>query len=337
MPDFAPAGECPVCRTPGVQQASHATRDAYHLNCGNCGKHIISGTAMAQLKADMASPEQVALRAHGFFKIGAETIVGSEQLDRLGKTGDLPGASECIDNLLIHLATLGRPGQEVQMQARSLQAAVGAVSGDSTIWVLQEAAAAGLIQTEPFTQAESYLRPRKFLLTAAGWAHRASLMRAGAGSRHAFMAMDFNQADIRDYFSQQLQGAVAQTGFELRTTDHPGKTADLIDNRMRVDLRTSRFVVCDLTHGNRGAYWEAGFAEGIGRPVFYICRRDVLDSTDKATRPHFDAAHQAIVAWDPADPAPGLAELKAMIRATLPAEARMEDPAGDVGARPGQP
>lgn len=150
-------------------------------------------------------------------------------------------------------------------------------------------------------------------------------MRAGARSRHAFMAMDFNEDDIRDYFNQHLRGAVAQTGFQLRTTDHPGKTADLIDNRMRVDLRTSRFVVCDLTHGNRGAYWEAGFAEGIGRPVFYICRRDVRDSTDKDTRPRFDAAHQAIVAWDSTDPAAGLAELKDMIRATLPAEATMED------------
>ena len=40
---------------------------------------------------------------------------------------------------------------------------------------------------------------------------------------------------------------------------------------MRVQIRASRFVICDLTHGNRGAYWEAGFAEGIGRPVIFVC------------------------------------------------------------------
>ena len=98
-----------------------------------------------------------------------------------------------------------------------------------------------------------------------------------------------------------LQRAVAATGFDRRTTDHRPPGQD-----------------------NRGAYWEAGFAEGIGRPVIYTCRQDVRTSTDKDTRPHFDAAHQAIVAWDPADPAPGLAELKAMIHATLPAEARTD-------------
>jgi len=33
--------------------------------------------------------------------------------------------------------------------------------------------------------------------------------------------------------------------------------------RMRLEIRRSRFAVVDLTHGNRGAYWEAGFAEGL--------------------------------------------------------------------------
>jgi nucleoside 2-deoxyribosyltransferase len=49
-----------------------------------------------------------------------------------------------------------------------------------------------------------------------------------------------------------------------------------IDDQMRVALRTSRFVVADLTRGNRGAYWEAGFAEGLGRPVIYTCRMNGL-------------------------------------------------------------
>ena len=162
-------------------------------------------------------------------------------------------------------------------------------------------------------------------LTINGWRRHAELMRDGAGSQHAFMAMDFNDDELAKFFMQHLCPAVKQAGFELRTTNHGAKTAGLIDNRMRVEIRTSRFVVCDLTHGNRGAYWEAGFAEGIGRPVFYICRHDVRGHDDKATRPHFDTAHQTIIAWDPDNPTVAAEELKAMIRATLPAEARMQD------------
>ena len=122
-----------------------------------------------------------------------------------------------------------------------------------------------------------------------------------------------------------MRPAVKAAGFDLRTTNDDHKTAGSIDNRMRVELRTSRFVVCDLTHGNRGAYWEAGFAEGLGRPVFYLCRADVLKDRQHPDHPHFDTAHQLIIGWDPAAPAEGMAELKAVIRATLPAEAKMED------------
>lgn len=139
------------------------------------------------------------------------------------------------------------------------------------------------------------------------------------------MTMAF-KPDVQEFFELQLRGAVKQrTDFDLRTTDHAQKTAGHIESRMRVELRTSRFVVCDLTHNNRGAYWEAGFAEGIGRPVFYMCRNDQHDSQDPEVKPHFDIAHQAIVKWDPSNPGPAVEELVAMIRATLPAEAKMED------------
>ena len=325
MPDFAPGGPCPVCRTPDMLQAPDGLGRGHHVKCGNCGQHIFSHSALATLRGNQLSPDQAAALAHGLCKIDPTVVVDSYMIESLEKSIKLPGAAECIDNLLLFFASRQRPGIAVEVLPVFIQATVGAVSKEAAAWVLEEAVAAGLVRNVN----QSTLVPpdgrSTFLVTSQGWERHAKLLRDGAGSTHAFMAMDFNEADIRAFFGQHLQAAVAQTGFELRTTDHPGKTADLIDNRMRVDLRTSRFVVCDLTHGNRGAYWEAGFAEGIGRPVFYICRRDVRDSTDKDTRPHFDAAHQAIVAWDSTDPAAGLAELKDMIRATLPAEATMED------------
>ena len=83
-------------------------------------------------------------------------------------------------------------------------------------------------------------------------------------------------------------------------------------------------MVCDLSHGNRGAYWEAGFAEGIGRPVIYMCREDVFTTTHE-DRPHFDTNHQTIIKWNPVSPEIAAKQLKDMIRGTLPTEAKMED------------
>ena len=54
--------------------------------------------------------------------------------------------------------------------------------------------------------------------------------------------------------------------------------AGLIDDRLRVEIRTSRFLIADLTHENAGAYWEAGFAEGLGKPVIYTCEKSKFDT-----------------------------------------------------------
>ena len=69
--------------------------------------------------------------------------------------------------------------------------------------------------------------------------------------------------------------------------------AGIIDNIMRMQIRDAAFVIADLTHGNNGAYWEAGYAEGLGKPVVYICEQAVFDA--KGT--HFDTNHCTTVPW----------------------------------------
>lgn len=150
-------------------------------------------------------------------------------------------------------------------------------------------------------------------------------MRNGARSTHAFMAMEYGDAELQTVFSDHLMPAVAATGFSLRKANDPHQPAGSIDDTMRVDIRTSRFVICDLSHGNRGAYWEAGFAEGIGRPVIYLCKAEVLTNEQHRAHPHFDTRQQLIVPWNLADMASAVIKLKAAIRATMPDEAKMAD------------
>jgi nucleoside 2-deoxyribosyltransferase len=85
--------------------------------------------------------------------------------------------------------------------------------------------------------------------------------------------------------------------------------------------RQSKFLIADLTHGNAGAYWEAGFAEGLGKPVIYTCKKDVFDNK----RVHFDANHHLTVIWNIATLENAAQELKNTIRATFPDEAKMSD------------
>jgi nucleoside 2-deoxyribosyltransferase len=109
-----------------------------------------------------------------------------------------------------------------------------------------------------------------------------------------------------------------RAGFDLRRlTDR--QRAGLIDDRLRVEIRRSRFLLCELTEDNRGAYWEAGFAEGLGRPVIYTCRKDYHPNV------HFDTNHYLTVLWEPGKLDEAATELKAVIRATLPTEAKQSD------------
>jgi nucleoside 2-deoxyribosyltransferase len=133
------------------------------------------------------------------------------------------------------------------------------------------------------------------------------------------MAMKFND-EMDCVFKDCFKPAVAKTGFELRVlTD--GQPAGLIDDQLRVALQTSRFVIADLTHDNNGAYWEAGFAEGLGRPVIYTCRKKEWE--DRKT--HFDTNHLHTIIWDSTNLKKAAPDLTATIRATLPAEAKMTD------------
>jgi hypothetical protein len=161
-------------------------------------------------------------------------------------------------------------------------------------------------------------------LTPKGWSRYTELSHSRAVSRYGFMAMKYGDPEVDALVAHHFAPEVRKTGFELRRLDQ-GQPAGLIDDQLRVMIRTSRFLVCDLTHGNRGAYWEAGFAEGLERPVIYTCRKDVFEDSQHEHHPHFDTNHWVTVIWDPADPAKAASRLKDTVRATLPSEAQLSD------------
>lgn len=317
--------DCPVCGTAHQRVVKLAGTDL-RVACANCGDHDFDHSAVERA-AGLFALDRACL-AHALRRIDAGRRINGRFVRELIAATTLPPAEEQLDNLLLHLAATLRPGEARTLYAHTLKATVGATDTNEARWVLDEAQRAGWIVAPQGSRPSAYgWALEDATLTLAGWQRHAELLRSGAKSRHAFMAMKFGDAELDVLYRDHLEPAVALTGFDLRRTSDDHKTAGNIVNRMRVELRTSRFVVCDLTHGNRGAYWEAGFAEGLGRPVFYVCRRDKLDSTDRDTRPHFDTAQQLIIGWDPADPAPAMRELKDAIRATLPAEALLDDPA----------
>ncbi len=134
------------------------------------------------------------------------------------------------------------------------------------------------------------------------------------------MAMSYGNQVLARIVEEHFKPAVRQAGFELkRLDDDPG--AGLIDNRMRAEILASRFLIADLTDDNRGAYWEAGYADGLDKPVIYTCEREKFEAEET----HFDTNHQHTILWDEEDPRAAAEALKATIRATLRADAKLTD------------
>jgi nucleoside 2-deoxyribosyltransferase len=129
------------------------------------------------------------------------------------------------------------------------------------------------------------------------------------------MSSQMDQQRLRSFATERcLRQAVAETGLELRTVT---QKAGHIDAIIEDEIRRCRFLIADLTDRNAGAYWEAGFAEGLGKDVIYICR--------DGGRTHFDSDHRQTVRWDLAKLDETATRLKAVIRNTLLGDARQED------------
>ena len=90
-------------------------------------------------------------------------------------------------------------------------------------------------------------------LSFKGWERFEQLRRGTSIGRRAFMAMPYGNTRLDQLVNDHFRVAVAQTGFELRRLDD-AQPAGLIDDRLRVEIQSARFLIADLTDDNRGAY-----------------------------------------------------------------------------------
>lgn len=249
-------------------------------------------------------------------------MLDSNMLGDVIANTELPRPQEQFENLILWLGhSLPSIGTDVGM-SEDMFSAIGARDRSSIKFLAKHAIDAGYVSALIAEFLGGDFALQNISLTMAGWSLFDELQRGVSVSKFAFIAMQFGKNDLDKVVNECFRPAVAATGFELKRLDD-SPSAGLIDDRLRVEIRQSRFLLADLTHHNKGAYWEAGFAEGLGKPVIYLCRQDVFD--DKSQGTHFDTNHHLTVVWHPEKLDEAAAKLKATIRATLPEEANISD------------
>lgn len=314
---------CPVCHTELRKVESRG--DRYFFECLRCGPYSLSGTARVVLAEHLSREEGVATKvSYALYRMTKQepwAMLTSDLVESIIRNTELPRPLEQLDNLVLWLGDKqSNMGAAVAISDDAI-AATGAVDSISVGFLVSQAVDVGLISgiVKRVISGE-YLIP-SIQLTLRGWERFEVLQRGKASGRNAFMAMPFGNAELDNIVEKHFKPAVRATGFDLKRLDD-GQPAGLIDDHLRVEIRQSRFLIADLTHENRGAYWEAGYAEGLGKPVIYTCRKDVFDDKTKGT--HFDTNHHLTVVWEGDKLPEAIEKLKATIRATLPEEAKLD-------------
>ena len=145
---------------------------------------------------------------------------------------------------------------------------------------------------ESFKGNNAILRSRAYCVTVSGHV-RIAEESANANASQAFVAMWLDDS-IKRAYDEGIAPAIRDCGFEPKRIDRD-PTVDKIDDAIIAEIRRSRFLVADFTHGNEGArggvYYEAGFAHGLKIPVIFTCHSDVIDEI------HFDTRQYAHIVW----------------------------------------
>lgn len=162
---------------------------------------------------------------------------------------------------------------------------------------------------------------RSFEVTilAKGFSRIYDLQKLQVTNKNVFVAMSFHESanEIRKAIKQGIEDAE----YSSLLMDEIVHNHQIVPEMLRL-IKESRFMIMDITQPNFGAYYEAGYAQGLGKEVIITCSQEVWDkkdfSCDKdenciykqiSTKPHFDIVQKQILKWkDYADLTKQLAE-----------------------------
>lgn len=319
MPD-----QCPVCNSSLKEHVERpGGKDADYFSCPLCGEFVLSGTLIATLPHLLQSNKDAGAKISHALRAMQQTNKGAElntyTVDEILKR-PLPTPREQADLFIRWLAeNVEGPSETVWVEPGTHRSIIGAKSDEGFGLVLRYLFEKGLVEGS-LSEAMGAPGRAHATLSFEGWDYYEELRRGGATYRKGFIAMKFGDTLLDKLLAEVLKPCAKQAGFELLRLDDTPK-AGLIDDRLRVEIQSSDFLVADLTHDNAGAYWEAGYAEGLGKPVIYICEKEKFETA----KTHFDTNHHLTIIWDKDNLPKAGEDLKATIRATLPQLAKQED------------
>ncbi len=277
---------CPICRTPNVARAAAGTSTA-EIHCPRCGRFQVQTLAETQLlNSPPAFPPQHLLSGlcrNTWDALGEKVLVTVDlfkswaELDKAAKLvvpRDTDLATKA-DYLLRHVRRRSRTLAEA-VSFSPAELAVGFCANKAELlFCLRYLAEKGWIEEEAANPNPRKAGPQQggggvpsYRLTPAGWA-ALDAPSAPPGPPLAAVCLSLDK-DADALWTQGLSAGLTAAGYTAVRLD--GKEhANRITDDLVVSLRRSAVVVADLTGQSPLAYFQAGVALGLGKPLFWTC------------------------------------------------------------------
>lgn len=129
-----------------------------------------------------------------------------------------------------------------------------------------------------------------FTFTVDGWKHLGNLQAKSKELPQAFIAMWFDKEKRMDGARENIKKAIKDCGYTPILIDEKEHNNQIVPEIL-YEIRRSRFIVADLSGHRNGVYYEAGYAQGLGKEAILTCKE-----SDFKER-HFDVAQISTIVW----------------------------------------
>ncbi len=329
-------GECPVCGTQNISLGSYDIQSlTVFYNCPTCGRYelsqfnrlehfnknripsylfynrFIDDSSQAEYKYHTIKPKDFCDSCNeaenGDIRYGHPVHMDNVLIDVwYPKT-----FSERVDYITKYLGNhIEHIGQEIKFSSSEMLSLLfvdrfemsksvtgselvkrpGEACNEEAKYMLDSIAGSGIIE---YTYGVEETEAVFIRLTPKGYARVDELQKNAAYGKAVLVAMKFG--DDTKALREAIRAGIAEAGYIAEFIDEVPHN-NFITPELLKHIRDSKFVVVDLTHQNNGAYFEEGYAMGLGKPVIQLCNQD--------TKLHFDIAQKNTIMWQTEDEIP---------------------------------
>ena len=298
---------CQIWKTPA---SSHPSRDGYLVDSPRVnGEYFITGTAATtSINYDESTKARLTTWLIDQRRLGKKIPeIGSNTLKEVKKRHSL-SIPERADRLLkyIEREASSYVGEEFRFSTKDINRTFMEMLAWSESKINGQEVGKARKEINFFTDyllERGWIMPGRrdnssilasYKLTVKGYAHLDELGHKVTISSKAFVAMWFDKS-MEDVWEKGIKLAIEESGYEPVRIDQK-EHSNKIDDEIIAEIRRSRFIVAEFTHGDDGArgsvYYEAGFAHGLNIPVIFTCREDVFEKI------HFDTRQYNHIVWE---------------------------------------